>query len=658
MGAQPLLTEPGGCMGGEKRAVATTEFGSVGAEQMDKGLSLDLRRRMLLPLPREFECLKAKKMVAGKGKMGAGEKHESMMCQASARNAVRSGANFARVRFHILSAYFWLSVLTATVAAGQAPSANAGVAIAIHGRVTDSGHRSQANVTVRLEPETVTGSLETKSDAAGAFTFSISHPGAYSLIAEKSGRRSSPVSIQVTTSGAPKPIELVLDLAGRSATPDAGNPAASASAPEMEFADKPNFTVAGITDWTAVGGHGSDSILRTSEALARDTQGLRPEGAGQGAPAASVGGGDAGSSEAVLRAAVSADPKSFAVNRELGLFYLHAGRFKDAVAPLESSYRIEPKDRGNELDLVRAYQGAGNFASARLHVKALLEEGSDANADAASSAELYRLAGELDEKLGDPLGAVRELEHAVRLEPSEANYFAWGSELLLHRAIWQAVEVFESGLKAYPKSARIETALGTALFAGARYEDAARRLCAASDLDPGNPEPYLFMGKIGMVAPTSDPCLEKKLARFVHDQPENSLANYLYAMTILKRQEQASDPQALAQVESLLNNAVKYDSKCADGYLQLGILSSSRRSFDKAIGFYTKAIEANPQLADAHYRLGVAYDRTGAREKAEAEFHLHDDLVKQQSAQIEAERREVKQFLVVLDREPASPPAH
>ena len=102
-------------------------------------------------------------------------------------------------------------------------------------------------------------------------------------------------------------------------------------------------------------------------------------------------------------------------------------------------------------------------------MKALLEEGSDANADAASSAELYRLAGELDEKLGDPLGAVRELEHAVRLEPSEANYFAWGSELLLHRAIWQAVEVFESGLKAYPKSARIETALGTALFAGALW---------------------------------------------------------------------------------------------------------------------------------------------------------------------------------------------
>ena len=51
----------------------------------------------------------------------------------------------------------------------------------------------------------------------------------------------------------------------------------------MEFADKPNFTVAGVTDWTAVGGHGSDATLRTSEALARETTTLKPT-SGPGSP--------------------------------------------------------------------------------------------------------------------------------------------------------------------------------------------------------------------------------------------------------------------------------------------------------------------------------------------------------------------------------------
>jgi tetratricopeptide (TPR) repeat protein len=199
------------------------------------------------------------------------------------------------------------------------------------------------------------------------------------------------------------------------------------------------------------------------------------------------------------------------------------------------------------------------------------------------------------------------------------------------------------------------TALGTALFAGALYDEAAASLCAASDLNPADPEPYLFMGRIEMAAPKPLACVEPRLARFVQGQPANSLANYLYAMAIWKRQEQAPDPRALQQVETLLTKAVAIDAKCADAYLQLGILYSSQRNPEKAIGFYTKAIEADPQLGEAHYRLGVAYDRIGLPEKAKQEFQLHDEIEKLQAAAVERQRREVKQFLVVLEGQPGYP---
>jgi tetratricopeptide (TPR) repeat protein len=267
--------------------------------------------------------------------------------------------------------------------------------------------------------------------------------------------------------------------------------------------------------------------------------------------------------------------------------------------------------------------------------------------------DLHRLAGELDEKLGDPLAAVQEEEQAVRLDPSEQNYFEWGSELLLHRAVWQAVEVFRDATKAYPKSSRMLTALGTSLFAGALYDEAALRLCEASDLNPTDPEPYVFMGKIEMAAPTRLPCIEQKLARFVRDQPENSLANYLYAMSVWKRREQPADKQALEQVEALLTKAVTIDSNCVDAYLQLGILYSSQRNYEKAIDFYMKAIKADPQSAEAHYRLGVAYDRTDEPTKAKQEFVLHEEIEKKQAAAVESQRREIKQFLVVLQGQPA-----
>ena len=76
----------------------------------------------------------------------------------------------------------------------------------------------------------------------------------------------------------------------------------------------------------------------------------------------------------------------------------------------------------------------------------------------------------------------------------------------------------------------------------------------------------------------------------------------------------------------------------------------------KAIVFYLKAIDANAQLSEAHYRLGVAYDRIGNSVQAKQEFQLHEELDAQQAAEREQERREVKQFQVVLENKPASPP--
>jgi tetratricopeptide (TPR) repeat protein len=261
--------------------------------------------------------------------------------------------------------------------------------------------------------------------------------------------------------------------------------------------------------------------------------------------------------------------------------------------------------------------------------------------------DLLRLEGELDERLGDPLAAVKALEQAARDDPSEENYFAWGSELLLHRAIWQAKDVFQAGVRRYPKSPRLLTALGSALFACALYEDAAESLCAAADVSPESLEPYLFLGKIEMASPNLLACVKPKLAEFLRREPANPLANYYYAMAIWKQAGLSAETHTLDEVEVLLRKATELDTKCSEAYLQLGVLSYTRREDAKAIEFYSKAIEANPQLSEAYYRLGVAYDRVGERDKARREFQLHEEIEKQQKAAVEQQRREVKQFLVV-----------
>jgi tetratricopeptide (TPR) repeat protein len=514
------------------------------------------------------------------------------------------------------------------------PAERAAKQCAIKGSVLDSAGKPVADASVRLERKGVPSAVETTS-ASGGFAFCALAVGSYTLSAEKSGLRSGSTMVAASPDGEQTRVELVLGATSAVVAPS--------SSPAMEFADKPNFTVAGVTDWTAVGGHGSDATLRTSEALARETVTLKPQGVGS----SGVG---ANESESNLRAALAAAPGSFEANHKLGEFYLQAGHYQESVPLLRAAYQIDPADRGNEYDLARADEENGDFSQARGHVEKLLAHQDDAG--------LHRLLGELDEKMGDPLAAVHEDEQAVRLDPSEQNYFTWGSELLLHRAVWQAAEVFKNGSKAYPASARMLSALGAALFAGALYDQAADSLCQASDLKPDDPEPYIFMGKIEIGAPKPLPCIEPRLARLVQQQPGNALANYLYAMAIWKRQQQPVNRESLQQVESLLNKAVAIDPKRGDAYLQLGILSSSQHNFEKAIGYYSQAIEVDPKLGEAHYRLGVAYDRIGSPEKAKEEFQLHDEIEKQQAAAVERQRRDVKQFLVVLQGQPAPPPAH
>ena len=340
-------------------------------------------------------------------------------------------------------------------------------------------------------------------------------------------------------------------------------PAASAGQ-DMQFSDQPNFSVAGVADWTAVGGHGSDSILRTSESLASATAALVPRDA--------TGGG--------ASISTSAD---------------------------------------------------------------------------ASKADDYRRNGTHFEESGDAVSAVHAFEQAVSLDPSEANYFAWGSELLLHRAIWQAQEVFRKGSAADPQSVRMNTAFGAALFAGARYEEAAQRFCAASDLDPADAEPYLFMGRMQAVAPDALPCIAPHLARFLSQRPGDPEANYLYSISLLKKQESTPGSSTTQQAESLLKQAVALNPQYGDAYLQLGNLANAKHDTQHAIEFYKTAIRVSPSLADAHYRLGVLYDRTGEHDQAKLEFAAHDQLEQQQTARTEQQRREIKQF--VFARPDASSPS-
>src|SRR6266568_2402163 len=335
-----------------------------------------------------------------------------------------------------------LMSLSSVAILAQSPSPPPREAITVEGTVRNSAGELLWGASVRLEEKEWSNSLETKTKADGSFVFLGLRPGVYTVRAEKSGWREGVSNPLVLKAGDKKRIDVVLESLVANYPGASGASSSSGSAAgAMELDDKPNFTVAGVTDWNNTGMHGSDVNVRTSEALAKETLALKNGG---------------------LAEKPTADTKGGATS-------------------LNSS------------------ESEKKLRVAREQARKML-----ANADTAGG---HRLLGELNERLGDPLEAVREYERAALMDASEESYFEWGD-------------------------------------------------------------------------------------------------------------------------------------------------------FGLAIRDYKKAIEISPQIGEAHYRLGSAYRRIGEESKAEQEFREYEKIEKAETAAIESQRRELRQFLIILKDQPAGASPH
>jgi tetratricopeptide (TPR) repeat protein len=339
-----------------------------------------------------------------------------------------------------------------------------------------------------------------RTDAQGKFTLAL-NPGTYTIKAEDDALEQAaagPVTISV---GKPFVIELVL---------------------KPQYFDEPRFVVAGVTDNTYRGGHGSGAVLRSAEALAKQTEALATE---------------------------------------------------------------EPS--------------------------------------------------------GDPLQTVAKLRSAAEADPSEPNLFNWGTDLLAHRAFEAAEQVFTEGARLFPHSTRMLLGLGSAQYAGGRYDAAAGSFFKAADLDPADPKPYLFLDQIERREIIDLPAYGERLRRFAEIHPESAAANYDYGIVLWRRQDREG-------AVKYLQHAIRLDPRLSDAHLQLGRIDAAGGNYTAAISEYRKAIEIDPDLEEAHYGLYEAYRITGDRPAANEELTRYKQLSALSSAKLEQERRRVLQFVISL----------
>jgi tetratricopeptide (TPR) repeat protein len=243
--------------------------------------------------------------------------------------------------------------------------------ITLRGTIRDAQGKALASVTAYLQPVSSqtgyspakdgTQVFVTHTDQQGNYIFSALHEGVYALRAEMSGYREATIPAIFIGPNEKKVVDLTLEPAAtESATLESKKTGDSqpGSSPKPQFFDEPQFTVSGVTDTTSLGGHGSDTIVRTRETLARETASLGKTSAATDAAATTA-------LEKSLREQEERDPRNFDANHhhQLADVQEKLGASLDAVREYQRAAELDPRepylfDWGSELLLHHAPEPA------------------------------------------------------------------------------------------------------------------------------------------------------------------------------------------------------------------------------------------------------------------------------------------------------------
>jgi tetratricopeptide (TPR) repeat protein len=341
--------------------------------------------------------------------------------------------------------------------------------------------------------------------------------------------------------------------------------------------------------------------------------------------------------EVQFKKAAELEPETFDTNHNLGEFYVRSAKLPEAIPFLEKAQRIDRSSYDNGYDLSLAYLQTGRLTDARAELHDLLKR--------KETAELHNLLAEVEEKDGKFVDAANQFELAAHMDPSESNLFDWGSELLMHRTLQPAIDIFEQATARYPGSPRLAIGLGMALYSLGKYDEAVKSLLKAADLNPSDPRGYPFLARAYDSSPSQAEEVIERFRRFSELQPHNAQALYYYAMSLWKGKRAQDPAMNLGKIESLLKKSIAIDPRLADAHLQLGNLDSEQNKYAEAIPEYLRAIELNSDLADAHYRLAQAYVRTGQKEQAQPQFEVYQKLRAEHLADLDKQKADIRQFV-------------
>src|SRR5439155_2761705 len=312
------------------------------------------------------------------------------------------------------------------------------------------------------------------------------------------------------------------------------------------------------------------------------------------------------------------DPASAELHNRLGAVQAEFGDYAGAIKNLEKATALQPESYEFRYNLGLAYHRNGDGARALQILEPLRRQ--------REAAEIENLVGEVYEKKGQYLEAVRAFQRSAELEPANESYrFDFVYELLAHQNFDAAMAAAQPAVRDFPQSLQFRLALGVGYFGAKLFDQSGKIFLEAAKSAPDAELPLRLLAIAVDTGPVRRHEVQTLVTAYLKRHPKQSWPHYFLGRNAFQDGD-------LARSLEFLKQSVALAPDHPDSQFELGNVYFEMERWKEAIACYEKAVQLKPGLADAHYRLFRTYRRAGEPRQADRALQTYQKLQQQKQA--------------------------
>lgn len=240
------------------------------------------------------------------------------------------------------------------------------------------------------------------------------------------------------------------------------------------------------------------------------------------------------------------------------------------------------------------------------------------------------LLGLIKEDQGDLVAARLAFQKSVEMNPAsiEALFYLGRTDIQLVRFDDAEHEFRQAAAACHYRCAAPFIGLATVYKLQGQFDQAVAVIQQVIEQRRSDPTGFLYLGDILIRAQRYSEAADA-LDMAAKLDPSSSLAQYMYAYSLLKRSPESAPAAAVSSLEA----AIRLDPGNGLAYFRLGAIYARRGNYKRAETLLRTAVRLDPELKEAQFQYATTLQKLGQSELAKVHFEQFRALNGQRTAE-------------------------